>query len=182
MTTDTQICRVYVDGIWDLFHAGHINLFKQARAKAESLFPGKEVQLLVGVCDEGVAAYKRETIMDLEERSAAVRAHALAHKVISNCPLIITEDFLEKHQIDLVVHGDDFTEAKKQKYYGAALNVNKFATVPYTPGVSTTELITHAKCNGELKSSNHTLLADDEIVARIKARSWESMGIEPPTQ
>lgn len=181
MGATTETCRVYVDGIWDLFHDGHIKLFKKAIQKAESLFPGREVKLIVGVCDEGVAEYKRETLMTCTERCAAIRAHNLACEVIPNCPLRIDETFLTDHCIDLVVHGDDFDEDKKQHYYGVAVEQGKYASVPYTKGISTTQMIRHVKLEGSLLTpSNHTLLEEAEIIRRIKERSWESMGMAPP--
>ncbi len=50
--------------------------------------------------------------MDLEERSAAVKANRLVHKVIANSPIRLNAGFMREHEIQLVVHGDDFDEKK----------------------------------------------------------------------
>jgi len=52
-----------------------------------------------------------------------------------------SDGFLNEHKIDVVAHGSDFDQEKVNKYYGAALKRGIFKTVPYTPGVSTTEII-----------------------------------------
>ena len=62
-------------------------------------------------------------------------------EVIPSVPLITTRDFLDRHNLHLVAHGDDMSAASCAKYYGAALSKGQYRTVPYTPGISTTQLI-----------------------------------------
>ena len=40
--------RVYADGVFDAFHIGHANMFKQCRES----FPGQKIWLIAGVCDQ----------------------------------------------------------------------------------------------------------------------------------
>lgn len=40
--------RVYADGVFDCFHIGHANVFKQCRES----FPGEDIWLIAGVCDQ----------------------------------------------------------------------------------------------------------------------------------
>ena len=40
--------RIYADGVFDSFHIGHANMFKQCRA----LFPNQNIWLLAGVCNQ----------------------------------------------------------------------------------------------------------------------------------
>lgn len=40
--------RVYADGVFDSFHIGHANMFKQCR----ETFPGQKIWLIAGVCDQ----------------------------------------------------------------------------------------------------------------------------------
>jgi len=47
---------------------------------------------------------------------------------------------LETHRIDLVVHGDDLDADTATMMYGVPMKMGIFRTVPYTPGVSTSEL------------------------------------------
>ncbi len=174
----TEHYNVFVDGIFDLFHAGHENIFRQAVQKGEERAGGRQVRLFVGVCGDGVSEYKRNPIMDLDERCAAVRANRLVHRVIPNSPIRLNACFLREHKIQLVVHGDDFDKKKADYYYGAAAKEGNFALVPYTKGISTTELIFQAKENGEFPCSvKPTLLNECVLIERIKKRSWEDLGI-----
>ncbi|MCB1148740.1 MAG: adenylyltransferase/cytidyltransferase family protein [Chlamydiia bacterium] len=169
--------RVYVDGIFDLFHAGHEKLFYKAKAKAQEFFPGREVQLLVGVCDDEVEQYKRKTVMSYEERTAAVRASQVAHEVFW-ADLTLTEEYIKEHDIHLVIHGDDFGTEKQKMYYGPAVERGIFTTVPYEAGVSTTQLMREAKNEGRFSIDlSKTLIASAELVRRIQERSLEQLKI-----
>lgn len=126
--------RVYVDMVADLFHAGHIEFLKQARAFGDYLIVGLD-------SDEVCASYKRRPILTLEERVKVVEACRFVDEVIPNVPLVLTDALIEKYHIDVVIHGDDFDKAKLDKYYGAAIRRGIFVTVPYTKGISTTDII-----------------------------------------
>ncbi len=130
--------RVYVDMVADLFHGGHINFLRQARAFGD--------YLIVGLCsDQDVLSYKRLPILTLEERAALLKECKLVDQVIAPCPLIITEQFIEEHAIDIVVHGSDFNESDLEKYYGVPRRKGIFKIVPYTPGISTSEILRRIK-------------------------------------
>jgi glycerol-3-phosphate cytidylyltransferase-like family protein len=62
-------------------------------------------------------------------------------KVIVAPPLRLTEEMIEKYQIDYVVHGDDFNKDLLEDQYGLALKLGIFRAVPYTQGISTTNII-----------------------------------------
>lgn len=172
-----QPYRVYVDGIWDLFHPGHTNLLRQARQAATERAGGRTVELIAGVNGDGVETYKRKTVMDLAERCAAVAAHELVNRVVENCPLVLTREFLDREGIDLVVHGDDFSEEKRRLYYGAAVDTGRYASVPYTPGVSTTQLIREAVQGRFSIPMDQTRLDAAELVSRIQARSLAELKV-----
>ena len=96
--------RVYVDMVADLFHVGHINLMQRAKAFGN--------YLIVGVhSDKDVASYKRKPIINEENRYEIVRNCKLVDQLIEAAPLLITEEFIKKYEIDLVVHGDDISKA-----------------------------------------------------------------------
>lgn len=126
--------RVYVDVVGDLFHAGHVQFFQKAKAHGD--------YLIVGIHgDEACVDYKRQPILTVEERRIAIEACRFVDEVILNSPIGITEEWIAKHAIDFVVHGDDFTEEKKLSQYSVPIKMGIFKTVPYTPGISTTEII-----------------------------------------
>jgi glycerol-3-phosphate cytidylyltransferase len=126
--------RVYVDAVADLMHAGHVSLFQRARSYGDTL--------IVGIhSDETVASYKRKPIMTMQERIAVVEACRYVDEVVPNAPLIITEEYIKEHKIDLVIHGDDFSSATCNEFYGVPLRLGIFQSIPYTQGISTTDLI-----------------------------------------
>lgn len=126
--------RVYVDMVADLFHFGHVAFLEQARAYGEDL--------VVGVhSDATVESYKRRPVMTMDERVASVRGCRFVDEVVPDAPLVITREWLELHRIDVVVHGDDFDPALADRLYGVPMAMGIFHTVPYTSGISSTEII-----------------------------------------
>ena len=129
--------RVYADIVGDLFHIGHINLFKQARELGD--------HLIVGVhSDITVESYKKRPIIKQDDRYEMIRNCRLVDEVIEDAPRVITKDYLDKHNIDLVVHGNDPSpEFEEQHKVPLELGIMKY--VPYTKGVSTSEIIGKAR-------------------------------------
>ena len=126
--------RVYVDIVGDLFHAGHVAFLKKAKAFGD--------YLIVGVlADDTVEEYKREPIISLEDRVRVIEACRYVDQVVVAPPLRLTEEMVRDLQIDYVVHGDDFNPALLEDQYGISLKLGIFRTVPYTPGISTTQII-----------------------------------------
>ena len=130
--------RVYVDMVADLFHYGHVAFLKKARSLGD--------YLLVGIhADDAVASNKRSTILTMDERVASVTGCRFADEVLPDAPWRIDRAWIEKHRIDLVVHGDDYSEEQLKKTHSVPIEMRIFRTVPYTPGISTTEII--RRCN-----------------------------------
>lgn len=126
--------RVYIDVVGDLPHPGHIAMFQRAKAEGD--------YLIVGVHNDAtVASYKRWPIMTMEERMIVIGACRYVDEVVANAPLIITEEYINEHHIDLVIHGDDISEASMNKWYKEPIRLGIFKTIPYTSGISTTMII-----------------------------------------
>lgn len=133
--------RVYADMVADLFHAGHVAFLRQARELGD--------HLVVGVhSDEAVASYKRAPICTMDERVTVVEACGLVDEVLPNAPLSVDEAWLDAHRLDVVVHGNDFDPAKLEQFYPGAVRRGILRTVPYTPGVSTSDLIARVVARG----------------------------------
>ncbi|KAF7813932.1 ethanolamine-phosphate cytidylyltransferase-like [Senna tora] len=91
---------IYIDGAFDLFHAGHVEILKKARELGDFL--------LVGIhSDETVREFRGRhyPIMHLHERSLSVLACRHVDEVIIGAPWEITKDMITTFNISLVVHG-----------------------------------------------------------------------------
>ena len=122
----------------DLFHFGHVNFLKQASEIGDYLIAGIH-------SDETVQNYKRSPIMTMEERISVVASCRYVDEVIPDAPLIIDLEWIKKHNIHLVVHGDDFSEDLLQLCYKIPIEMGIFKKVPYTPGISTTDIMNRLK-------------------------------------
>ena len=130
--------RVYADMVADLFHYGHMRFLKKARALND--------YLLVGIhADDVLVSYKGRPILTMEERVASVAGCRYVDEVLPNAPLIVDRAWIEKYNIDLVVHGDDFSREQQEYYYKVPIEMGIFRTVDYTQGISTTEIIRRCK-------------------------------------
>lgn len=129
---------VYVVGVFDMFHRGHVELLRRSRALGERL-----VVALNG--DEMVRSYKRLPIYSEQDRLAIVKAcryvdEAFIIREYDNKPALL------EHQVSAVVHGDDWTG---DDYLKQICVDQKFLDkhgiemiyLPTTKGVSTTDLI-----------------------------------------
>ena len=138
--------RVWVDGIYDLAHYGHQKSFEKARALTAQHFhvdPG-QVEVIVGVCGGDIKAYKREPVFSLEQRVSQIQSFKGVDKVVADAPLLFNESYIEKYQIDLVMHGDDYTEEKIHHYYPGLLEKGIFKIYPYEPGISSSYITRRA--------------------------------------
>lgn len=132
-------CRVYCVVTCDLFHYGHVRFFKAARELG--------TELIVGICsDEDVARYKQPPIMKLEERAEVVEACRYVDGVIRNAPTYVSDYWIDKHDIDFVVAGEDYSDEVITTYFRHAKARGILRVVPYTKGISSSEII--RRCQG----------------------------------
>ncbi|CAO3650110.1 unnamed protein product [Cunninghamella echinulata] len=93
---------VYVDGTFDLFHVGHVEFLKRAKALGDFL--------IVGVHDDQtVNAIKGSNypLMNLHERALSVLACRYVDEVIIGAPYSVTEDVLNKeYNVHIVAHSN----------------------------------------------------------------------------
>jgi ethanolamine-phosphate cytidylyltransferase len=91
---------VYIDGGFDLFHVGHIELLKKAKELGDFL--------LVGVHTDEDLRERRGPhlpIMDVHERCLSLLACRHVDDVVIGAPMEITDDLIKTFNISLVVRG-----------------------------------------------------------------------------
>ncbi len=181
--------RIWVDGIYDLFHLGHQNVIRNAIKFTKCKHPERQIVLLVGVCGDGedVISYKRKPIMTITERCKAIDAFMkelvkeypdVSYQIIPNSPVTHTLEFIKQHRLNILFHGSDFTPEKIDKYYGVIMKecagTCSFEILPYTQGVSTTELIERLLNEEDFGDApNTTGIPTKELSERVRQRSEE---------
>ena len=134
---------IYTDMVGDLCHMNHIKHLEKCKAfKNNSL-------LYVGLhSDVESTKWKRQPIFNIQEREYIFKSLKMVDKVILNAPIIITEEFINKYNIDMVIHAH--SKEEEEKYYFQhknAIKLNKFIRFEYNQGISTTEIINKIKNN-----------------------------------
>lgn len=139
---------VYVGGTFDLFHPGHINFLSKC---AEY---GKVVVALN--TDEFAARYKRRPVLSLAERHDLLDSCKYVDRVfvnVGNENSGQTIDLMPRDvRITHIAHGDDWTGESLMQQLGISqqwldLRGIKMLYIPYTAGVSTSDII--GRINGE---------------------------------
>ena len=91
---------VYVDGGWDMFHAGHVAFLREARARGD--------YLLVGVHNDAVVNRHRGRnfpLLNLNERVLSVLACKHVDDVLIDPPWHMTREMVAALRIAVVAHG-----------------------------------------------------------------------------
>jgi len=127
----------YIAGVFDLFHVGHLNMFRRAKEQCDYLIVGV-------VSDEGVRKYKgTETFVPFGERIEMVRSCRYVDEAVE-IPLDFggTRDAWRLHHFDCQFSGSDYVDnpdwlAEKDflEKHGAEM-----VFFPYTEGTSSTKL------------------------------------------
>ncbi|GMH28684.1 hypothetical protein Nepgr_030527 [Nepenthes gracilis] len=139
---------VYIDGAFDLFHAGHVEILRVARGLGDFL--------LVGIhTDETVSAKRgvHRPIMNLHERSLSVLACRYVDEVIIGAPWEVSKDMITTFNISLVVHGtvaesDDF-QKEKDNPYAVPITLGIFRVLESPLDITTTTIIKRIVSNNE---------------------------------
>ena len=132
--------RIYIDGIFDVFHRGHVEILKKCKEYKQN------VTLIVGIIsDKDATEYKRKPIYNEEDRYTIIKSIKYVDEIVFNSPLIITKDFIKKHKIDIVLHSfSNDKDISKQKEFTESIN-DIFEIIPYYKNISTTKIIEDLK-------------------------------------
>lgn len=133
---------IYTDGIFDLFHRGHLEFLNNIKKKFN------DSTLIVGIINDNDATnYKRKPIYSEEDRYVIIENLKCVDKIIKDAPLIMNEDFINNNNIDLIVHGfsDQKDIHKQSDFFKIPIQLNKFEPMPYYKLTSTTNIINKIK-------------------------------------
>ena len=122
-------------GTFDMFHIGHLNLFKQAKQYCD--------HLIVGIhSDEWVMQCKhRPAVISFENRSAIVAGCRYVDEVVKNETRSKIEAW-NKYRFDVAFIGDDWKGTEVWNKIETELKAVgcDVIYIPYTKGISTTEI------------------------------------------
>ena len=121
----------YLSGTFDLFHVGHLNLLRRAKAQCD--------YLIVGVHDSGKWKGK-ETFIPLEERKAIVGACKYVDKVVDSCRE--DSDAWDLWHYDRLFVGSDYKGTERFNRYEEYFKDKGVEIVyfPYTQSTSSTQI------------------------------------------
>ncbi|XP_022761337.1 ethanolamine-phosphate cytidylyltransferase isoform X1 [Durio zibethinus] len=139
---------VYIDGAFDLFHAGHVEILRVARELGDFL--------LVGIHNDQTVSAKRgvhRPIMNLHERSLSVLACRYVDEVIIGAPWEVSKDMITTFDISLVVHGtvaesNDF-QKEEDNPYAVPISLGIFKVLESPLDITTTTIIRRIVANHE---------------------------------
>lgn len=122
----------YTTGVFDLFHVGHLNMLKNAKAMCD--------KLIVGVTVDELVSYKhKKAVIPFEERLEIVRSIEYVDVAI---PQTSMNKFVawEKLKFDVMFVGDDWYGTDKWRDYEKQFNEVGVRIIyfPYTKGTSST--------------------------------------------
>lgn len=141
---------VYTDMCADLCHYGHFAFIDQMVNSAKTVANGRTICILIGIhSDNTIQSYKRRPIMTMTERCRMIAYHPLVSHVLEDAPLSLTLTFVQQHAIDLVCIGPR-SAMEMSSMYGH-LPPTLLHCIPYTMGISTTDLIRRVQSHGVIK-------------------------------
>jgi len=121
----------YTYGVYDLFHIGHINLFKRIKENCD--------KLIVGVHnDEQVMTYKKKPIISYDDRLEIIKSCKYVDVIYENADLVTTDEMLYKLNADCVFAGKE-NEQYIKKYY--QVSDNKLILLDRTSHICTSDII-----------------------------------------
>ena len=130
---DSKKIIVCTPGTWDMFHVGHLNLIKGAKALGDILVVGVKTDDLV-FRDKG-----HHPLMTYEDRVAVLQSCRYVDVVVPEDE-IDREHLLEQIGADVLVAGDDWWDKKVRGHEYMVQHNKRVVYLPYTAGRSSTIL------------------------------------------
>ena len=122
----------YTSGVFDLFHVGHVNLLRSARAMCD--------KLIVGVTIDDLVLYKnKRAVIPFHERIAVVQACRYVDVTVPQDNMDKRVAF-DRYKFDVMFVGDDWFDSDRWNALDkgfSELGV-RIIYLPYTKGTSST--------------------------------------------
>jgi len=132
MSRDKRVI-VYAAGTWDMFHVGHLNILRNAKALGDVLIVGVKT-------DEAVLEFKgHHPLLSYEDRAAVVAACRYVDAVVPQ-QTQKKDDLLKKMDVDILVVGDDRWDDKVEGHDYMMTEGRRVVYLPYTIGRSSSHL------------------------------------------
>lgn len=122
----------YTSGVYDLFHIGHVNILRNAKAMCD--------KLVVGVTVDELVSYKgKQSVIPYSERIEVVRACRYVDVAVPQNNMDKAAA-AKKNQASYLFVGDDWYESDKWQQHEKELKEVgcKVIYFPYTQGTSST--------------------------------------------
>eukprot|EP01091_Cochliopodium_minus_P012967 TRINITY_DN4060_c0_g1_i1.p1 TRINITY_DN4060_c0_g1~~TRINITY_DN4060_c0_g1_i1.p1 ORF type:complete len:381 (-),score=120.18 TRINITY_DN4060_c0_g1_i1:34-1125(-) len=135
---------VYIDGGFDLFHIGHIEALKKAKALGD--------YLIVGIhTDEDINRVRgaNQPIMNIHERTLGVLSCKYVNEVIIGAPWSVTKELISHSNINIVVTGSIRTDVMDEECYTAPKEMAIFKQIDSSSDVTTSTVISRILKNYE---------------------------------
>jgi len=125
----------YVEGVFDLFHKGHLRLLKRANKIFDKV-------LAAVTPDDIVKTYKDKLpVIPFEDRKEMLESCKYIDEVITGSPTLIpTINWMEENGIDYIVAGRS-KESPIDKWYSEIINEERLLLLDETPDYHTADLI-----------------------------------------
>jgi phosphoenolpyruvate phosphomutase len=163
--------QVYVGMSADLIHPGHLNVLARAAELGD---------VTVGLLtDKAIASYKRLPYMTFEQRRIVVSSLRTVTAVVPQETLDYVTN-LKAMRPDFVVHGDDWKDGVQRTTRQRVIDAlaewgGELVEIPYTPGISSTQLNAAVKQVGTTASVRlsrlRRLIESKDIVRVLEAHS-----------
>ena len=123
--------RIITFGTFDLFHLGHVNILRRAKALGD--------WLIVGVSSDELNLHKKghTPYFSLEERLAIVGDSRAVDEVFVETSLELKGDYIRDHGAHVLVMGDDWSG--RFDHFSTQCEVTY---LPRTPEISSTQIVT----------------------------------------
>ncbi|KAK9171556.1 cytidyltransferase-like domain protein [Cryptosporidium meleagridis] len=136
-TKNSNNSRIFVDGVFDLMHAGHFNALRKAKQFGNELVVGINSDL---DCFNLKGCYP---IYNQDERGELMKGCKWADEIVIGTPYIVKGSLLNQLNCEFVAHGDDLVLCSDgTDPYDEPRILGRLKIFQRTEGVSTTSVMT----------------------------------------